>query len=127
MLCIWLAVLTFSASFSSLAQQNDHIEARIAAERDAEADTDRFLWAGGTFALSAVGGCLLGSVGLVAASLHSPATPSHRLIGKSPEYIMFYTETYKEKVEDLQVTSSFLGCLGGTVVAVIIWAPYYSN
>lgn len=122
-----LAVLMFSVPFVSPAQQGLHVEAMVAAERDAETDTSQALWIGGTFVLAAAGGCLLGSVGLLGAYIYDPPVPSHRLLGKSPEYVMFYTQAYKEKAENLQVRSSFLGCLGGTVVAAIIWGSYYSQ
>ena len=124
---LFLAVLMFGIPFVSLAQQGLHVEAMVAAERDAETDTSQALWIGGTFVLAAVGGCLLGSVGLLGAYIYEPPVPSHRLLGKSPEYVMFYTQAYKEKAENLQVKSSFLGCLGGTVVAAIIWGSYYSQ
>ena len=119
--------MILSVPIVTLAQRDFHLEARVAAERDAETDTSQLLWIGGNFCLAAVGGCLLGSVGLLGAIIYDPPVPSHRLLGKSPEYVMFYTQAYKEKVENLQLRSSFLGCLGGTVVAVIIWAPYYSQ
>ena len=124
---LFIAVLMFSMPFVSLCQQGLHVEAMVAAERDAETDTSQLLWIGGTFVLAAVGGCLLGSVGLLGAYIYDPPVPSHRLLGKSPEYVMFYTQAYKEKVENVQLRSSLLGCLGGTVVAVIIWTPYYSQ
>ena len=122
-----VVLLMFSMPIVTLAQIDFHMEARVAAERDAEADTSQLLWIGGTFCLAAVGGCLLGSVGLLGALIYDPPVPSYRLLGKSPEYVMFYTQAYKEKVENLQVRSSFLGCLGGTVAAVFIWTAYYSD
>ncbi|MDE0184777.1 MAG: hypothetical protein OXP71_04900 [Candidatus Poribacteria bacterium] len=124
---LFVVVLMLSVPVVTLAQRDIHLEARVAAERDAETDTSQLLWIGGNFCLAAVGGCLLGSVGLLGAIIYDPPVPSYRLLGKSPEYVMFYTQAYKEKVENLQLRSSFLGCLGGTVVAVIIWTPYYSR
>lgn len=125
-LALLMAMLIFSMPLVTFAQQNSlQAEAIVAAQRDAQADVNQFMWFGGTFILSVVGGCLLGSVGVIGASAYQPSPPASRFIGKSSEYIVFYTKTYKAKVRDRQLASSTLGCLGGSIIAAIIWAPYY--
>ena len=136
-----MAVLTFSMPFVTLAQENStqarnvgeihqvpvNLLAKAAAERDAATDANQLLWGGGTFGLAIVGGCLLGSVGLLGSYLYEPSPPASRLLGKSPEYILFYTEPYKAKVRNLRVRSSTLGCLGGSLVGGLLWFRYVAN
>ena len=136
-----MAVLTFSIPFIGFTQKNStqvgskdvvhqipvDVLAKASAERDAAADVNQFLWGGGTFGLAAVGGCLLGSIGLLGAFLYEPSPPASRLLGKSPEYILFYADAYKAKGRDLQARASALGCLGGSVVAIFLWALIYNQ
>ena len=136
-----MAVLTFGMPFVALAQENSSqtdsedethqisvdVLAQTAAERDAEADTQQVLWIGGNFVLGLVGGCVLGSVGLFGAYLYEPQVPASRLMGKSPEYIMFYTDAYKARARDLHLRSAFIGCLGGSVVSGCVIASYLND
>lgn len=57
-------------------------------------------------------------------TLHPPAS---RFMGKSPEYVMLYTQTYKEKIRSHQVMDATIGCVGGSLVAAFIWSRYYSG
>ncbi len=57
------------------------------ATQDAQADENGTLW---FFA-----GCLLGLIGVVIAAVAEPTPPPARLMGKSPEYLAVYTQTYK--------------------------------
>ncbi len=124
-----LVILTFCHPIFTIAQQQSSqvLQAKIDAEYDAKTDDNRLLWGGGTFVIAIVGGCLLGSLPLIGASIYEPIVPSHRLIGKSPEYILLYTETYKKKVKNQNTTYSLFGCIGGSLVAAIVWAPLYQN
>ena len=125
-LALLMAVLTLSMPVVTFAQQNSEIiKAKVDAERDAETDVNQFMWFGGTFVLSVVGGCLLGSVGVIGASVYQPSPPVSRLISKSPEYIVFYTAAYKAKVRNRQLIPSTLGCVGGSIIAAIIWTLTY--
>lgn len=123
-----MAVLTFSMPFIALAQEDQwKLEARVAAERDAEADANQILWIGGTFLLGLAGGCVLGSVGLLGAVLYEPTPPVSRLIGKSPEYVIVYTDAYRGKIQHTQVRAAVLGCLGGSIVSGCFWASRFSD
>ena len=124
----FMAVLTFMMPFVAIAQEDPwKLEARVAAERDAEADTNQVLWIGGNFLLGLVGGCVLGSVGLLGAHLYEPQVPASRLMGKSPEYVMFYTDAYKARSRELHLRSAFIGCLGGSVVSGCVLASYFND
>ena len=136
-----MVVLTFSMPFITLAQENStqvgskdvvhqipvDVLAKASAERDAAADVNQFLWGAGTFGLAIIGGCLLGSIGLLGSYLYEPSPPTSRLLGKSPEYILFYSDAYKAKARSVQARASVLGCLGGSVVAIFLWAPIYNQ
>lgn len=103
-------------------------QAVVNAERDAAADTNSVLWIGGTFVGTSVIGCLFcGLPTILVASIYQPTPPAARLMGKSPEYIMLYTQTYKEKVKSRQIRDATIGCIGGSIVAALVWGPYYAS
>lgn len=127
-LVLFMVMLTLIMPFVTIAQEDPwKLEARVAAERDAEADTDQVSWIGGNCLLGLVGGCVLGSVGLLGAYLYEPTPPASRLMGKSPEYILFYADAYKARARDLQLRSAFIGCLGGSVVSGCVLASYFND
>ena len=127
-LVFFMAVLMFSMPFVTHAQEDMwKLEATTAAERDAETDTKQVLWIGGTFILGLVGGCVLGSVGLLGAFLYELSPPTSRLMGKPPEYVLLYADAYKRKARDIQVRSSVLGCLGGSIVSGCVLASYLND
>ncbi len=82
------------------------------AQMDAVVDVNGCLWMGGgfLFALFAIG----------AAYVIVPSPRAARLLGKSPEYVAAYTNTYIQKARSIQVTNSVIGCLGGVVLYVIV-------
>jgi len=92
--------------------------ARAAAEaiNDAHADTSGALW---YFA-----GCLLGVIGILIAYVSEPSPPPARMMGKSPEYLTIYTNTYKTEARSIQGRSAIYGALtwGAIVVVVIVIA-----
>ena len=130
-LVFFMVITIFSMpSFGSVQRNNrtaerDILEARTAAQRDAQADTIQYIWGSRCFILGALGSCVLGSLGVIVAYAYQLPPPPERFIGKSPEYITTYTKTYKTKVRRLQVRASALGCIGGTVVNGILWSIYY--
>ena len=110
---------------SSLAIQSRAI---TDAENDAAASVDRMIWGGGTFIGTSLVGCLFcGLPAIIAASIYEPSPPAQRLMGKSPEYVMVYQKTYGNAVRSRQARSATLGCLGGSVVAGIVWGVFFSE
>lgn len=81
------------------------------AERDVENDINRPMW----FAL----GCLFPGVGLLTPYFYSHPIPQSRLLGKSPEYVAYYTDTYKRKSVSSRFGSACLGTGVGAGVYVI--------
>ena len=107
-LALLMVVLTFSTPFVTFAQQNSlQMEAIAAAERDAQNDVNKGLWF--------LGGCFGGIIGVIIAYGVEPYPPATRLLGKSPEYVAVYTDTYKEKAKKLQTNSALGGCCVSTL------------
>lgn len=112
---ILMTFLIFSAPFVVLAQQAEMAEARMAAENDAKMDVNGTLWF--------VGGCLgwvilLGGIITIGAAYTvQPSPPASRLIGKSPEYVAFYTDAYKAKAKSIQTSKAWTGCVVGGIRA----------
>ena len=100
-----VAVLTFSMPFVTFAQQAavqaEQTKAIADAERDAAARVNKTLW----FSV----GCLTTVIGTVLAYSLPPTPPAEQLIGKSPEYVNFYTQAYQAKAKSLQGRSALIG------------------
>ena len=143
-------LLTFNMPFITFAQQNDDSVLAIAdAKRDAETDVNKWLWGGvgfvavpGCATLGFIGGVLAADssnksleeavpyflcgstvgclVPFISIYAYKSGPPPERLIGKSPEYVKFYTETYKSKVRQLRIVSAgaggAFGCLLGFAI-----------
>ncbi len=157
-LVFWGTVLTFSAFFATLAQQNPvqseaetaavqalnavRLEAQAAAESDASSDINKLAcFTAGAGAAIIGGGCglvylvetyydpdfsqLAASVGGLASGVgifatligtysYPPNPPPEKLIGKSPEYVMFYADAYRDKTRSLRIKSAVTGvAIGG--------------
>ncbi len=84
----------------------DAARAAMEATEDAKADENAALW---FFA-----GCLLGVIGVVIAYVADPTPPAARLMGKSPEYLAIYMQTYRSEGRSAQVRSALWGI--GTVI-----------
>ena len=108
-----MAVLIFSAPFVAIATQHPvTLEARAAAEADAEAKTSKFAW----FAL----GCVGGLIGVAAGYLYEPSPPASALLGKSPEYVVSYTDAYAKKAKGIQGRNAMFGCVLTTLGSVAL-------
>ena len=91
---------------------SDAQQAIVDARRDAGADantTSAFLW--GTFC---------GLIGVAIVHAEQPTVPVHKNMGKTPEYISFYSDEYKRVVKSNRNKNSWYGCLlGGCLVLVL--------
>ena len=114
-------MLIFGLPFISTAQTELEALQQIvtAAEHDADADADAdgCAWLCSGFSLALGGGCLLGSLSLVSAYSYRPSPPVSRLVGKSPEYISVYIDTYKEERRSTAASAAFVGCTLGAATA----------
>ena len=110
-----MAVLTFGMPFVALAQQHSvQAEATAAGERDAEARTNKTVWR--------LLGCVGGLIVVGATYFYEPAPPAGSLLGKSPEYIAYYTDAYKQKSKNLQFRGAVEGCVAGSCIAGVLYA-----
>lgn len=80
---------------------NDQNQARMDGEQDAELDVSKILWI--------VVGFFISVIGILIAYIYQPNPPATKLMDKSQEYVMFYTEAYKEKSRSIQLTYSAVG------------------
>lgn len=109
---LFTSLLMLGMPFVSFAQQTSELaEAVIAAEQDAKADVNQGRW-------GAVG-FMCGCFAVPIAYLFQPPPPAARFVGKSPEYILTYTQTYKAKVRSRQTGPALLGCLAGALASYL--------
>ena len=115
-LAFLMAMLTFCMPFITFAQQDYsiQIEAQRDAEAEAEARTNKNLW----FMV----GCVGGVFGVAGAYLYEPSPASSAFLGKSPEYVAFYTDAYAEKVRTLQTNRALTGCIVNGLTIAIYYA-----
>ena len=88
-----------------------------AARRDAIADAQRDnTWYGAGF--------LFGVFGVGAAYVMTPQVPPVNLLGKSPEYVIFYADAYQQALRRLRVEHATTGCLiwSGAVVFYYLYS-----
>lgn len=130
-LCFLIAGFTFMMPFVGFAQQSSVMgAAKATAEQDAEADVNNFLWLGAGLLLSGVAlfdsGCLFSAAGLAGCYFYQPFPPTERFVGKSPEYITIYANTYKSKIGSLQARWAAAGCVGGGLIIFVLVKSTFS-
>lgn len=76
-------------------------EAHLTAEQDAESDARKTRWV-----FIGVFGNILG---VLIASIYEPTPPASRMLGKTPEYVALYTDSYRSKSRSVQVRQSVIG------------------
>ena len=113
-LFILAGMLTFGLPFVSTAQTELEVLKQIAAAAESDAAEDagagECLWFCTGFSLALGGGCLLGALSLVGSYLYRPAPPLTRLVGKPPEYIAVYVDTYKDERRVSASSAAIIGC-----------------
>ena len=116
-ICLTLLFIILSMPFFTFAQQNAvQVEAVAAAEADAIADTDPTFWF--------IVGCFGNLMGLLYANYSSPMAPASRLLGKSPEYVAFYSDTYTSKSKKIQMDQAIKGCVANAVAGTACGCLY---
>ena len=119
-----MAILIFSAPILIMAQQaeigeelqSEMQEALAAAERDAQANTSGCLWF--------VAGCFGGVLGLIIAYVYTPSPPASKFIGKSPEYVAYYTDFYQSKAKSIQTKQTWTGCIVSGIANCVLTIVY---
>ena len=106
-----MVIMLFSPPFLTYAQQTgDAAQAIADAQRDAEL-VDNSIWA--------AAGCVFNVMGILLASMATPPVPVEKILGKSPEYVAYYTSTYQQTVKGEQTKSATTGCIIGIGMGVI--------
>ncbi len=62
--------------------------------------------------------CVLGASTPASVYLMEIPVPAMKILGKSPEYVHYYTKTYQNNVRRIRAGSAALGCLTGCVVSL---------
>ena len=143
-LVVLMCVLSLNMPLQCLAQQQNTValDAKTDAKYDAEDDVNTALWlaAGGILGVAGpcllsragerlnelsrilyvAGPCLFGAVAVGGAYVYQPVPPADRLLGKSAEYVNFYTDAYKARMRRLQVVAATKGALGGSAVFFLL-------
>ena len=122
-LVVLMLGLVWYMPLQCLAQQNSvALDAKTDAEYDAETDVNTALWLAAGGVLGTAGSCLLGSIAIGGAYVYQPVPPAERLLGKSVEYVSFYTDAYKARIRRLQLVAATKGTLGGSAVFFLLGA-----
>ena len=131
-LVVLMLGLSFNISLQAIAQQSTtFVDAKSAAEYDAEDDVNTAIWLAAGGILGIAGNLPLGAVAIVGAYVYQPVPPAERLLGKSAEYVTVYTDTYKARSRNLRLIAAVKGALGGAAVFCMLgmvkikpWADY---
>lgn len=116
-LVVLMSMLSFNVPLHAIAQQRTTvIDAKTAAEYDAEDDVNTSVWLAVGGVLGVVGNLPLGAVAIGGAYVYQPVPPAERLLGKSAEYVTVYTDAYKAKARSLRLIAAGKGALGGSAV-----------
>ena len=119
-----IVFLLFSMPYLTLAQQtSDTAQAIVDAKKDASKDINTMNWY--LFGCLGIGFCSPVVVG--ASFIYTPRVPTDRLVGKSPEYITSYTQTYQKERKSVQVKATIGGCLSSNTVAAILTGYVMNN
>ena len=120
-LAVLMVALSVNIPFRCFAQQDSvALKAKADAEYDAEDDVNTALWLSAGGVLGIAGTCLLGAVAVGGAYVYQPVPPAERLLGKSVEYVNFYTDAYKARMRRLQLVAATKGALGGSAVFFLL-------
>ena len=116
-LVILMSGLSLNFPMTAIAQQRTTVvDAKNAAEYDAEDDVNTAVWLTAGGILGIAGNLPLGAVAIGGAYIYQPVPPAERLLGKSAEYVTVYTDTYKAKTRNLRLIAAVQGALGGATV-----------
>lgn len=94
------------------AQSGEIMKGKIEGEQAARSSVNGTLWL-------AVG-CLGGLLGIAIAYIYEPSPSSTMLLGKSPEYVAAYTDSYKMTAKKIQTNKAWTGCIAGTLLYVAL-------
>ena len=88
-------------------------QARLDAEMDVARDAKPYQWG--------FGGVLCGFFTLGVSVGHTPTVPTANLMGKSPVYIVTYTDAYQSAMYRKNITAAGVGCLVNVSVSAVVF------
>ncbi len=116
-----MSILGSNFALQATAQQNaTFVDAKTAAEYDAEDDVNTAVWIAAGGVLGVIGALPLGAAAIGGAYVYQPVPRVERLLGKSAEYVTVYTEAYKTKSRNLRLVAAVKGSLGGSAVFCLL-------
>lgn len=121
-IAVLMSLMVFAAPV--LAQQGDITAGLIAGEQAARSNTSGMLW----MFVGCTGNLVLPGGGVIAAYLYEPTPSATQLLGKSPDYVIAYTDAYKAAAKKVQTRSAWTGCtISALLYAAIIALAIYSD
>lgn len=84
-------------------------------------------WTGPTILTASSVGCLAGSVILMGSQVAQPSPSAKHLIGKSPEYVASYSETYIREIKRIRRTTISVSCIAGSILSGILLNSMYQS
>ncbi len=98
---------------AQMPQAGDIQQADADARRDAHQNVSTISWG--------IGGFFCGLCAVAYVYIDKPQVPTARLVGKSAEYVSFYTDTYKREVRKQRGQSAMIGCLAGSIFSTLTY------
>ena len=93
--------------------KSEEADAVADAKRDVKAHVNKTLWF--------TAGCFFPLIGPAFSQRNEKSIPPARMLGKSPQYVAFYTDTYKIEMKKQRYTWALTGCiLGGLTDACLV-------
>jgi len=115
---VLVAVMIVFTPVMLSAQMAPSQDACMQAKMDAQNDVNGTLWFAIGWLVPFPGGWPLIPM------LVEPSPPAARLIGMPPDYVVYYTQCYKEAGKKIQTSKALTGCLVGTAVSIGCWVGY---
>ncbi len=119
-----LLILTVSVSGGDTTGWWDPADVCLVAYGDAERSVDRRMWLAAGAIASLATGITGGPAVVVLAYLNNarvPLTKWKELESKSPEYRMVYSRCYEDKIREIRVKSSAVGCAVGSLLFPLVY------
>ncbi len=112
-LTVLIILSTAAHGVESTTEEQIYAQAIADAQRDAQLAVNQLTWQ--------LTGCVGNFVGMGAALVYEPPLPAKRLLGKSPEYIEYYTNEFRRETQGLQVYHAATGCAMFVLGASLWW------
>ena len=111
-----LMMMLFSIIILPVTAQGQETEVQRATEdalRDVEQDVSKITWG--------ISGFFCSVFSVAYAYIGKPPVPASRFIGKSAEYVTFYTDAYHQEVRKQRGQAAVIGCLAGSIFSTITY------